>query len=44
MKRLENRLQSLRGKEQNVRNWEDAIVPSLPRHILGEVEEKFQAE
>jgi hypothetical protein len=44
MKRLEHRLQSLRGKERNVRNWEEAIVPSMPRHILREVEENFQAE
>lgn len=31
-------------KERNVKNWEEAIVPSLARHMSGEVEEKFQAE
>jgi hypothetical protein len=41
MKRLEDRLQYLRGKERNVRNWGEAIAPSLPRHIqLGEMEWK----
>jgi hypothetical protein len=44
MKGLEDRLESLRGKEWNVRNREEAIVPSSSRHKLGEVEEKFQAE
>jgi hypothetical protein len=42
MKRLKGRLQSLKGKERTVTTWEEAIVPTVSRLMLGGMDGNFQ--